>query len=58
MKQECIEACLNEIKQTIQTLESVLGAEAAFPVTFHLLVAWEELRKLKECACSARKEPK
>ena len=50
MKQECIEACLNEIKQTIQTLESVLGAEAAFPVTFHLLVAWEELRKLKERA--------
>ena len=50
MKQECIEACLNEIKQTIQTLESVLGAEAAFTVTSRMLAAWEELRKLKERA--------
>ena len=50
MKQECIEACLNEIKQTIQTLEDVLGPEAAFPATSRLMVAWEELRKLKERA--------
>jgi hypothetical protein len=46
MKQECIEACLNEIKQTIRTLEDVLGVDAAFPVTSRLMLAWEELRNM------------
>ena len=47
MKQECIGACLNEIKQTIQTLESVIGTDDAFPVTSHLVKAWEALRKVR-----------
>ena len=50
MKQECIEACLNEIKQTIRTLEDVLGVDAAFLATSCPMLAWEELRKLKESA--------
>jgi hypothetical protein len=47
MKRECIDACLNEIKQTVQTLESVIGTDDAFPVTSRLVEAWEALRKLR-----------